>query len=100
VRLPAVGRARITLDNGAIPGLIYWLLGPLQAWSGRWHGKRAEQLAAAATADDHLAEQRAGVHVSRSRGGILEFEHLVDGRLEGVWSRKAFSSFEIAREPT
>jgi len=40
----------ITLDNGAIPGLIYWLLGPLQAWSGRWHGKRAEQLAAAATA--------------------------------------------------
>ncbi len=39
----------LTLDNGAIPGLIYWLLGPLQAWSGRWHGKRAEQLAASAT---------------------------------------------------
>ena len=35
-----------TVENGAIPGLIYWLLGPLQAWSGRWHGKKVEKLAA------------------------------------------------------
>ena len=35
-----------TLENTAIPGLIYWLLGPLQAWSGRWHGKKVEKLVA------------------------------------------------------
>lgn len=37
----------LTIQNTAIPGLIYWLLGPLQSWSGRWHGKKVQKLAAA-----------------------------------------------------
>jgi hypothetical protein len=36
----------LTIENAAIPGLIYWLLGPLQAWSGRWHGRKVDKLAA------------------------------------------------------
>jgi uncharacterized membrane protein len=39
-----------TIENPAIPGLIYWALGPLHAWSGRWHGKKVEKLAAAVKA--------------------------------------------------
>ena len=39
----------LTIENAAIPGLIYWLLWPLQHWNGYWHGKRVAKLAAAAT---------------------------------------------------
>jgi len=35
-----------TVDDPAIPGLVYWLLAPLQAFTGRHFGKKAEALAA------------------------------------------------------
>jgi uncharacterized membrane protein len=37
----------LTIENSAIPGLVYWLLGPLQSWSGWRFGKKAEALDAA-----------------------------------------------------
>ena len=36
----------LTLSNAAIPGLIYWLLGPLHAWSGRRYGKKVAAMTA------------------------------------------------------
>jgi len=35
-----------TVEDPAIPGLVYWLLAPLQAFTGRHFGKKAEALAA------------------------------------------------------
>jgi uncharacterized membrane protein len=35
-----------TVESGAIPGLVYWLLAPLQAFAGRHFGKKVEAMAA------------------------------------------------------
>jgi uncharacterized membrane protein len=40
----------LTLENSAIPGLIYWLLGPLHAWSGFRFGKKVESMTSAVKA--------------------------------------------------
>jgi hypothetical protein len=36
----------LTISSAWIPGMIYFLLGPFQAFNGWWHGRKVETLAA------------------------------------------------------
>jgi hypothetical protein len=36
----------LTISSAWIPGMIYFLLGPLQGFNGWWHGTKVERLAA------------------------------------------------------
>src|SRR6185369_4332379 len=45
--------------------------------------------------DDHLAEQRTGVHVVEGCRRLAELEHLVDRRLEGMFVEEGDQRFEV-----